>query len=84
VPLAVKIISKERVNSMEALKRVDSEIMAQKTLVRHRGVLRVHDVVNAKRGLYVVMDKVRRREGGGGGGGIKRRKWLCRWPYHSQ
>lgn len=54
---ALKVINKEKVSSMAALKRVDSEIGAQMTL-RHRGILQVHDVINGKHGLYVIMDKV--------------------------
>ena len=45
-------------SSSPQLKRVDSEVGAQRTL-RHRGILQVHDVVNGRYGLYVVMDKVR-------------------------
>lgn len=46
---ALKVINKDKVSSLAALKRVDSEIGAQRTL-RHRGILQVHDVINGQFG----------------------------------
>jgi len=53
---ALKVINKEKVASIAALRRVDSEIGAQRTL-RHKGILKVKDVINGRFGLYVVMEK---------------------------
>lgn len=49
------MINKDKINSMAALKRVDSEVGAQRTL-RHRGILQVREVLNGHYGLYVVME----------------------------
>lgn len=49
------MINKDKINSLAALKRVDSEVGAQRTL-RHRGILQVREVLNGCYGLYVVME----------------------------
>ncbi len=49
---ALKVINKDKVSSLAALKRVDSEIGAQRTL-RHRGILQVHDVINGQFGTFL-------------------------------
>lgn len=41
IPYSIhQVINKDKINSLAALKRVDSEVGAQRTL-RHRGILQV-------------------------------------------
>jgi len=76
VEYALKVINKEKMASLGALRRVDSEIGAQRTL-RHRGILRVHDVINGRCGLYVVMEKGGKGKEGGREGGTARVCVFC-------
>ena len=59
--MAVKIIEKKKVTSLDSLRRIDNELEVLEELAgKHPGILTLMDVLHGKKYLYMFTEKVRR------------------------